>query len=194
MEDDAGATLVGPTAEGAGLTAEAVRIEAARRRRASLGGAASGAPPRRREPEPKKRRFPVKSLIAMIVIAGIVAAGIVAARQVYFLGTDEGGRIALYRGLPYDLPLGIELYSEVTSSPTQVASLPEDRRDEATDHDLRSKDDAADLLDDLEAAVATSTTPIDTGQSGTKNDVNGNQKDDQGGDKKGGHKKRPVKG
>ena len=152
-EPDAGATLVGPSAADAGLTADAVRIEAARQRSASLGGAASARPPRRREPPQKKRRFPVKTLIALVVLAGIVAAGIFGARQVYFLGADEGGRLTLYRGLPYDLPFDIELYSEVLSTPTRVVSLPEDRRDEATDHDLRSQGDATDLLDNLEASA-----------------------------------------
>jgi protein phosphatase len=71
-------------------------------------------------------------------------------RQVYFLGTDEGGRLTLYRGLPYDLPLGIELYSEVYSVPVQVASLPVDRRESAIDHTLRGRDDAVSLLNDLE--------------------------------------------
>ena len=155
-----GATLGGPTAAEAGLSADAVRAEAERRRSASLGGAASGAPVRRREPaEKRKRRFPVKSLVAVLVVAGLVTAGVFAARQVYFLGTDEGGRVALYRGLPYDLPLDLELYSEVTSSPTLVASLPEDRRDEATGHELRSRDDAVDLLEDLERAAAAATQP-----------------------------------
>jgi serine/threonine protein phosphatase PrpC len=184
---DTGATLIGPTAEGAGLSAEAVRTEAQRHRRASMGGAASGPAPRRRSERKRKRGFPVKSLIALILFAGIVAAGVYAARQVYFLGTDEGGRIALYRGLPYDLPLGIELYSEVTSSPTQVASLPEDRRDEATDHDLRSHDDAVDLLDDLEAAVAepaakkTEPQPKPKGGGGGDNAGNGGGKNQSSG-------------
>ena len=34
------------------------------------------------------------------------------ARQIYFLGTDDNGRVALFRGLPYELPFGINLYSE----------------------------------------------------------------------------------
>ena len=171
QEVDQGATLVGPSAAGAGLTADAVRAEAERRRRASLGGAAS-APPRRREAAPqRKRRFPVKSLVALLLIAGLVAAGYFASRQVYFLGTDEGGRIALYRGLPYDLPLELELYEEVTSSPTSVASLPEDRRDEATDHDLRSRADAEDLLLNLEeAAVAEPERPTAPGGNRKRTD------------------------
>ena len=82
QEVDEGATLVGPTAAGAGLSAETVRAEAERRRAASLGGAASGAPPRRREPAEtkRKRRFPVKSLVALIVVAGVLVAGFFAAR------------------------------------------------------------------------------------------------------------------
>ncbi len=161
QEFDEGATLIGPTAAEAGLSAEAVRTEAERKRRASLGGAASGAPARRREPAEakRKRRFPVKSLIALLLVAGLVTAGVFAARQVYFLGTDEGGRLSLYRGLPYELPLNFELYSEVTSSPTRVSSLPEDRRDEATNHDLRSREDAVDLLDNLEQSAAAATEP-----------------------------------
>jgi protein phosphatase len=169
VEADEGATLVGPTAAGAGLTADAVRAEADRRRQASLGGAASGPAPRRREAEPaRKRRFPVKTLVVALVLAGVVAAGYFASRQVYFLGTDEGGRLALYRGLPYDLPLEVELYSEVTSSPTSVESLPEDRRDEAINHDLRSRDDAENLLANLEdAAVAeTEDTVVPAGGNG----------------------------
>ncbi len=98
-------------------------------------------------------RTAAKVLISLLVIGAIVAGAIIGARQVYFLGIDEGGRVTLYRGLPYDLPLGIELYSEVQSSPVQARSIPEERRDSLTNHDLRSRDDAIDLLDDLEASA-----------------------------------------
>jgi PPM family protein phosphatase len=166
---DPGATLVGPTAAGSGLSGDAIRREAERRRRANLGGAATPAPPRRREPTPRRSRFPVKSLLAVLVVAGLLVAGYFGSRQVYFLGTDEGGRLALYRGLPYDLPFDVELYSEITSSPTSVASLPEDRRDEATDHDLRSREDAVDLLANLESAAAAASPE----RSGRQNEADG---------------------
>jgi serine/threonine protein phosphatase PrpC len=139
-----GATLIGPSAEEEGLTAEAVR------ERARVA--------RRREPaEAPRRRWPARAgkiLLGLLVVAALIAGAIIGARQIYFLGTDEGGRVALYRGLPYDLPFGIELYSEVYSSPTQVASLPQDRQDEATDHELRGRDDAESLIGDLERAAA----------------------------------------
>ena len=41
-------------------------------------------------------------------------------RQVWFLGTDDAGRVALYRGLPYELPFGIKLYDERYASPIQT--------------------------------------------------------------------------
>jgi hypothetical protein len=71
-------------------------------------------------------------------------------RQVWFLGTDDGGRVALYRGVPYELPFGIELYDERYASPIQTDSLPAKRRDAVTGHDLRSRDDAVDLIEEIE--------------------------------------------
>ena len=191
QEVEEGATLVGPTAAAAGLSAEAVRTEAERRRAASLGGAASGAPPRRRErvERKRKRRIPVKSLVALIVVAGIAVAGFFAVRQVHFLGTDEGGRIAMYRGLPYDLPFDVELYSEVTSTPTLVASLPEDRRDEVTGHELRSRDDAVSLLNDLQRAAASATLE-ETKPAEDAPQTQQNQNQDQQGDAKEDRKKK----
>jgi hypothetical protein len=93
------------------------------------------------------------ALLSLLLVAGVVAGGYFGLRQVYFLGTDEGGRLALFRGLPYDLPLGVDLYSEVYSTPVQVDSLPADRRPSVTEHELRSRDDAVSLLNDLEAEV-----------------------------------------
>ena len=51
------------------------------------------------------------------------------------------------------LPLGINLYSEVYTAPIQVNSIPPNRRNSATDHTLRFHDDAASLLQDLQAAA-----------------------------------------
>ncbi len=157
------ATLVGPAAAGAGLSGERVRAEAARSR-ASLGGAAS-VPAGRRDRPPRRSRTVLKVVAAVVILAGLGVAAVFGARQVYFLGTDEGGRLALFRGLPYELPLEISLYDEVLSSPTRVESLPEDRRDEATEHALRSRDDAVDLLDNLERAarVPVPTAPVEGG-------------------------------
>jgi len=145
-----GATLVGPSAAEAGLSGERIRAAAeAQAHRPTTGSTAAEATTR-----PSRVRSAIKALGALLVVAAILLGAWFGIRQIHFLGTDEGGRLALYRGLPYDLPFEIRLYSEVTSVPVQVASLPEDRRDEATNHELRSEDDARDLLADLERTPA----------------------------------------
>jgi PPM family protein phosphatase len=58
--------------------------------------------------------------------------------------------VALYRGLPYELPFGVDLYEERYASPIQTESLPSRRRDSVTGHDLRSRSDAASLVEDIE--------------------------------------------
>jgi PPM family protein phosphatase len=151
-EEVEGATLIGPSAGEEGLSAEAVRAESERtsaeRRRAERRRAAP--PPRKRS----RARRALVPLAGILVLAVIVAGAIVGLRQVYFLGSDEGGRIALYRGLPYELPFGIELYSEQYSSPVQAAALPADRRESVIGHELRSEGDARSLIDDLETAAS----------------------------------------
>jgi PPM family protein phosphatase len=132
------ATLISRTAEQAGLTGERVRAAADRLR---------GQGPM---PAPSGRRRGIR--IALIALAALVlvAGSVMLVRQVYFLGTDDEGRVALYRGLPYDLPLGLELYSEQHSIGVQTAALSEDRQTAVTDHTLRSENDANDLIDDIE--------------------------------------------
>jgi PPM family protein phosphatase len=138
-----GATLVGPSALDEGLSAERVRAAAESRGRRAAAATAG--------PTPRSRwRTAGKVLAAALIVAALGVGAWLGMRQVYFLGTDDGGRLTLYRGLPYDLPLGIDLYSEVYSVPVQVASLPVDRRESAIDHTLRGRDDAVSLLNDLE--------------------------------------------
>ena len=159
-EPDSSATLVGVAAAGAGLTGDAVSDAAARaRREPALGGAASAGGPSPQAPARRRGRRALTLVITLLAIAGLGALGYVGARQVYFIGTDEDGRLALYRGVPYELPLGIDLYSEVISTPVQVTSLPPPRRDSAINHELRGRDDAISLLEDLETAAVTEAAP-----------------------------------
>ena len=139
-----GATLVGPSAEEAGLTATEVRrraaADAARKRREDLAGR-----PRRRG----LRR--AATAIAAVVLVGAIAFGAwYGNRQVWFLGTDSAGRVSLYRGLPYELPLGVQLYDERYASPIQTEALPARRRGAVTGHDLRSREDAVSLLEEIQ--------------------------------------------
>jgi protein phosphatase len=139
-----GATLVGPSAEEAGLTATEVRRRAA--------GAA--AQQRREElavkPRRRGRRRTLKVLVALVLVAALAFGAWYGNRQVWFLGTDEGGRVALYRGLPYELPFGVQLYSERYAAPIQTGSLSPKRHEAVTGHNLRSRGDAVSLIEDIE--------------------------------------------
>ncbi len=152
---DEGATLVGAAAEGVGLTADAVR--AGRERPSDDAAPETERPvavPSGRAPARGPWRGRIMRLLAgLLLLALLASAAYFGARQVWFLGADEAGRVALYRGLPYDLPFGIELYTEIYSAPVTVDALPVDRREAATNHELRSRADAVSLLEDLQRAA-----------------------------------------
>jgi PPM family protein phosphatase len=140
-----GATLIGPAAEEAGLTATEVRrraaAEAAKKRRESLATA---------RPRHRRLRTAAKALAVLIVLGALAFGAWYGNRQIWFLGTDSAGRVALYRGAPYELPFGIELYDERYASPIQTSSLPPRRSDAVTGHDLRSREDAVSLLEEIQ--------------------------------------------
>jgi serine/threonine protein phosphatase PrpC len=145
LRDAAGdATLVGATASEEGLSATEVRrraaAAAARERREQLAA-------RRQR---RGLRTAAKLLAAVAVLCAVLFGAWYGNRQAWFLGTDDAGRVALYRGLPYELPFGIELYSERYASPIQTDSLPRRRRESVTGHDIRSRSDAVSLVEDIE--------------------------------------------
>ena len=58
--------------------------------------------------------------------------------------------MTVFRGLPYELPLGIDLYERYYASGVALDAVPPARRSTFTDHQLRSRDDAEDLVIKLE--------------------------------------------
>jgi protein phosphatase len=74
----------------------------------------------------------------------------VATQAVYFVGTDSQAHVTVFRGLPYDLPLGVGLYSRNYVSGVSADQVPARRRTTLLDHTLRSHDDAYDLVRRLE--------------------------------------------
>jgi PPM family protein phosphatase len=94
-----------------------------------------------------------RGLTAVLVLAAVgavVLAGWSAGRRIYFVGTDANGLVTLYRGLPYEGPLGLRLYTQERQTSVPASSLSSERRESILDHELRSRDDAADLVLQLE--------------------------------------------
>ncbi|HEX8205342.1 MAG TPA: Stp1/IreP family PP2C-type Ser/Thr phosphatase [Solirubrobacteraceae bacterium] len=115
-------------------------------------------PVRPREPPrpPAKRRGPWRKrlVVATLVLAFLVVPvgiGVLTAlRAVYFIGSDEQGYVTVYRGVPWELPLGLDLYQVNYTSPVTRGLVPERRRETLLDHSLRSRDDAYDIVGRLE--------------------------------------------
>jgi protein phosphatase len=89
------------------------------------------------------------AILALVVIP-LGLGAYIANQAVYFVGTDADGFVTMYRGLPYELPAGVDLYSPTYTSAVRVDTLPVTRRKRLIDHTLRSHDDAADLVRELE--------------------------------------------
>ena len=110
-------------------------------------GRTPAAPPR------KRRRRVGKVLIALAIVAIIGLCAWIATRAVFFVGTDDRGAVTVFRGLPYELPAGIDLYSRHYTSGVTIGQVPQARRKTFTDHKLRSLDDASDLVRQLETGT-----------------------------------------
>ncbi len=143
-----------------GLTSDDVRTAVQEQERTALAAPAP-APPRvtaarrsgpvRATEERRSRLRRVAGPLVALVVAVAVCAGLYAgARQIYFLGTDDAGLVTLYRGLPYELPMGIELYASEYTSSVPARQVPRARRERVLDHEWRSRGDARDLVRQLE--------------------------------------------
>jgi PPM family protein phosphatase len=113
----------------------------------------AAAPPRPvREARPKRRRgrIAARALVGLILVAAVLAGLFLLTRQVYFIGTNDAGLVTVYKGIPYELPLGIDLYEEDYASGMPARAIPSRRRARVLDHEWRSRDDAVDLVRALE--------------------------------------------
>ncbi len=127
---------------------ESAAADASPNRRVPRSGPAA-APPKRRRGR-RARRIVRGLLIAGVVAVPIVAGAWIASQSVYFVGTDDQGFVTLYRGMPYELPGGVSLFSVNYASGVPVATLSPKVRSTVTGHKLRSRDDGADLVRQIE--------------------------------------------
>jgi protein phosphatase len=106
-----------------------------------------------RAPPPRgkgRRRRYATAAIVVVVLAAIVAGLYALDRKFWFVGTNDRGQVTLYRGLPYDLPLGIALYSQQYQSAVPVGAVSDARqRKYVLDQHARSEGDSRALLRDI---------------------------------------------
>jgi PPM family protein phosphatase len=104
-----------------------------------------------KERRPRRRlRVVAIGVVLVVLLGGAVVGAIAGLRSVYFIGVDERGLVTLYRGVPYELPAGIDLYERQYVSPVQARRLRPFERRRLLDHELRSRKDAANLIRGLE--------------------------------------------
>jgi PPM family protein phosphatase len=181
-EDEESGDTLGDQATETGLTAGAVRAEVAKAEasqsktrqtpapssRAATTRAkvipkedtspAPQAPVRLERAQPlrrRRRRRYVTGVVVLVVIAAVVAGLYALDRKFWFVGTNDRGQVTLFRGLPYDLPLGISMYSQEYQSAVPVAAVADARqRKFVLDHHPRSEGDSVSLVHDIERKYA----------------------------------------
>jgi PPM family protein phosphatase len=142
-----------PTRQGESRDRGRSAVEARRAADAETAARAGSPAPKPRSRRGRGVRRMLAGVAALVVVAVLAVGAYAAARQVYFLGTDDSGLVTVYRGLPYELPLGIDLYSAQYRSGVPAASIPTARRDRVLDHEWRSESDAEDLVRQLETGA-----------------------------------------
>jgi PPM family protein phosphatase len=82
------------------------------------------------------------ALAAVVLVAAGGGAG-AGLSWSHFVGADRAtGRVAVYQGVPVELPFGLRLYHETYASPVSYATLTATQRRSLFDHRLRSTSDA----------------------------------------------------
>ena len=150
---EAGTVAIGPSQAAEARSAEARERAAEPKpsRRSPVRVLPPSEAPRRRPAGKARSRRRIGAALGVLALAAAIFGLYEGSRQFYFLGTDARGVIALYRGLPYDLPLGIHLYARVYSSDVPSSAITNHRqRANLLDHQLRSRGDAVTRLRELE--------------------------------------------
>lgn len=144
------ATVVGDDAPTAAQVRAAVEDADAAAQARRLQPRPPGAPPRDQTVGRTRTRSVLLAVgVALFLGIPLFIGAWAASQTVYFVGSNDGF-VAMYRGLPYELPFGVELYRLNYTSGVPVEALPEARRGELLDHTLRSRDDAGDLIAEIE--------------------------------------------
>jgi protein phosphatase len=112
----------------------------------------AAAPPRAERPSRRRRRGrgALRAVAALLIVAAVLGGLYALSRQVYFVGTNDAGLVTVYQGIPYELPFGVNLYTEDYASGMPAKAIPSARRARVLDHEWRGREDAVDLVRALE--------------------------------------------
>jgi protein phosphatase len=139
-----------PDARAAVAVAEPATVEHRVPRGPAPAQGSATAPTGERPPRGRLWRFGRALLVVLVLGVPIFLGAFIASQSVYFLGTSPDGYLTLYRGLPYEGPLGVQLYSRNYESSVPVSTLPSATQRTVQEHDLRSREDAADIVQQAE--------------------------------------------
>ncbi len=87
---------------------------------------------------------------ALVVLAALATPFYFWANSQYFLGFD-GGVVVIYRGLPANYTLGFPLYEEYQRTDLRESEVDELYRGQIVEHELKSREEAEQVVHDLEA-------------------------------------------
>lgn len=90
----------------------------------------------------RRLTWKVAVALALVLLAAAAGAAVYGLSQANFIGVDRNGYVAVYQGVPWNLPFGIHLYREVYTSRLLAAELSQPGRKKLFDHTLRSRSEA----------------------------------------------------
>lgn len=107
--------------------------------------------PRQPRSATKKRRRGLRAgpFIVLFLIACIFTGGYFASQTVYFIGSYKG-LVTVFRGVPYELPGGLKLYTPNYPSSVPVDTVDPNLRTRLFNHRIRALGEANDLVSRLE--------------------------------------------
>jgi protein phosphatase len=147
--------MSGPSARadrGGVMTAPPPQLPAQRERSTAKLARTQGPPAAPDSRRPRRRRSerfikPVAALIAIAAVLFVVGGGAyLASREYFFVGTNSDGIVTVFRGFPYSLPLGVNMYEQFYVSGVPASAIPAARRAQLLNHRLRSQGDAIGLV------------------------------------------------
>jgi protein phosphatase len=95
-----------------------------------------------------------RTAVTVAVVAALATAAVFGFSWSHFVGADQAtGRVAVYQGIPVDLPFGLRLYRETYQSGVYYALLSTAQRQRLFDGRLRSSADAMQAVRAVQAEM-----------------------------------------